>query len=219
MRDDRQLSRASVLRMQLYLEALDQFRSESRVRVTSAQIGLVTGVSPEMVRQDLFRLGSEGRPKVGYEVAGLADLIRAVFDLETEKRACLVGLGNLGRALAGSTIWTDSGFELKAIFDNDPAIVGSEARGLKVRSIAEVFGVIRTEEIAAGVIATPAAAAQETADLMVTAGIRGIWNFAPVRLHVPEGIVVENQSLAWGLIRLSYGMKSAADTKVVQGGS
>lgn len=219
MRDDRPLSRASVLRMQLYLEALDQFRSEARNRVTSAQIGLVTGVSPEMVRQDLFRLGSEGRPKVGYDVAQLASLIRAVFDLETGKRACLVGLGNLGRALAGSAIWADAGFELKAIFDNDPAIIGSEAGGLRVRSIAEIFGVARAENIDAGVIATPAAAAQETADLMVTAGIRGIWNFAPVRLRVPEGIVVENQSLAWGLIRLSYALKSEADRKEVQGGS
>lgn len=208
MGEEKRVSRASVLRLQLYLEALQTLQAESCSTVTSAELGRLTGVSPEMVRQDLFRLGPEGRPKVGYDTAGLAQLIRRVFDLENVKNACIVGMGNLGRALAGSAIWAGAGFELKALFDNDPAVVGSEVGGLRIRSIAEIFGAVKAEGITAGVITTPAAAAQETANLLVAAGIQGIWNFAPVRLQVPDGVAVENQSLAWGLIRLSHAMKS-----------
>ncbi len=209
MSEDKRISRASVIRMELYLEVLEQFQAEGRKQVTSSEIGEMTGVAPEKVRQDLFQLGTEGKPKVGYEVDQLAGLIRSVFDIDTPKKACLVGLGNLGRALAGSAIWSKAGFTLEAIFDGDPSVVGTEAGGIRVRSIAEIFGVVKAEGIIAGVIAVPAAAAQDTADLMVNAGIKAIWNFAPVKLRVPEGVTVENQSLAWGLITLSYAMKAA----------
>lgn len=194
--------------MELYLEVLEQFQAEGRKNVTSSELGERIGVSADKVRQDLFRLGTEGKPKVGYDLDQLAGLIRSIFDLDTPKKACLVGLGNLGRALAGSGIWTKSGFGLAAIFDRDPSVIGTEAGGIRVRSIAEIFGVVKAEGIIAGVIAVPASAAQETADHMVNAGIRAIWNFAPIKLHVPEGIAVENQSLAWGLITLSHTMKS-----------
>ena len=196
--------------MELYLEVLEQIQAEGRKSITSSEIGESIGVSPEKVRQDLFRLGTEGKPKVGYEVEPLARLIRSVFDLDTPKKACLVGLGNLGRALAGSSIWSKAGFSLAAIFDRDPSVVGTEAGGIRVRSIAEIFGVVKAEGIVAGVIAVPASAAQETANLMVSAGIRAVWNFAPIKLQVPDGIAVENQSLAWGLITLSHAMKSGS---------
>ncbi len=208
MSDSRHISRASVIRMELYLEVLEHFQAEGRRNVTSAEIGELTGVSPENVRQDMFQLGTEGKPKVGYDVETLARLIRSVFRLDTPKKTCLVGLGNLGRALAGSTIWGRAGFELQAIFDKDPAVIGTEAGGIRVRSIAEIFGVVKAEGIIAGVIAVPASDAQDTADLMVSAGIKAIWNFAPVKLRVPQDVAVENQSLAWGLITLSHSMKS-----------
>lgn len=208
MTGNKRISRASVLRMELYLEVLEQLQAEGRKHVTSSEIGESIGVSPEKVRQDIFRLGTEGKPKVGYEVELLSGTIRSVFDLDTPKKACLVGLGNLGRALAGSTIWHRAGFSLDAIFDTDPAIIGTEVDGTRVRSMAEIFGVVKAEGIAAGVIAVPSSAAQETADHMVIAGIKAIWNFAPIKLRVPEGVAVENQSLAWGLITLSHAMKS-----------
>ncbi|MHB9035265.1 MAG: redox-sensing transcriptional repressor Rex [Armatimonadota bacterium] len=208
--DDKRVSRASVLRMELYLDVLEQLQAQGRQHVTSAEIGRSIGVTPENVRQDLFRLGTMGKPKVGYEVGQLAGLIRSIFGLDIPKKACLVGLGNLGKALAGSNIWSKAGFDLVAIFDRDPTVVGTEAAGIRVRSIAEIFGVAKAEGIIAGVVAVPAAAAQETADLMVGAEMKAIWNFAPVRLRVPDGVVVENQSLAWGLITLSQAMKSGS---------
>lgn len=208
MSDQRPISRASVLRMELYLDVLDRARSEGRSFITSAEIGEQTGVSPEKVRQDLFSLGTNGRPKVGYNVEELLRLIRSVFGLDTVKKACLVGFGNLGRALAASEIWADAGFVLAAIFDREPSVIGTRLGHLRVRSIAEVFGVVRAEGITAGVVAVPSDAAQEVADILVSAGIRGIWNFARVKLRLPEHVAVENQSLSLGLVTLSYAMKA-----------
>lgn len=208
MVENKQLSRASVLRMELYLDVLQQCRAEGRRNITSAEIGEAVGVSPESVRQDLFKLGTTGKPMVGYDVDQLISLLRSIFGLDTLKKICLVGYGNLGRALANSNIWDKAGFELAAIFDKDPNVVGTDVGLLKVRNFAEVFGVVKSEGIVAGVIATPATVAQEIANILINAGIKAIWNFAPVRLHVPEGIAVENQSLAWGLITLSQAMKS-----------
>jgi redox-sensing transcriptional repressor len=208
----KKLSRASVVRLELYLETLEQFQREGRAHVTSSEIGEALGISSVKVRQDIFRLGADGRPKVGYDVAHLVRLVRGVFDLDQVKAACLIGFGNLGRALAGSNIWSKAGYELRAIFDRDSALVGTEVDGLHVRNITEIFGVVKSKGIEIGVVAVPAAVAQDVADLLVSAGVKGIWNFAPVKLMTPESVVVENQSLAWGLITISYLMKSGRES-------
>jgi redox-sensing transcriptional repressor len=216
LRENKKLPRASVLRLELYLEMLEQLEADGCEFVTSAEIGAATGISAVKVRQDFFHFETEGKPKVGYEVAQLGALIRSVLDLETPKNTCLIGYGNLGRALVSSSIWSRAGFKLAAIFDRDTRLIGNQAAGLRVRNVTEIFGVVKAEQIIAGVIAVPAQVAQETADMMVGAGIRAIWNFAPVKLHVPDDVVVENQSLAWGLITLSYAMKSNTTTDQTQ---
>jgi redox-sensing transcriptional repressor len=201
--DSKKLSNASIVRLQFLLELLEQYEREQRKYITSSEIGEVLGISPVNVRQDLFKLGSAGKPRIGYEVTHLIRLLRQLFDLDRPKKACIVGFWNLGRALAGSRIWEKAGYNLVALFDNDPSVIGTEAGALRVRNISEIFGVIRTEEIEMAVITVPASAAQEVADMVIAAGVKAIWNFAPVKLHTPPGIVVENQSLAWGLVTLS----------------
>jgi redox-sensing transcriptional repressor len=200
----KRLSRASVLRMELYLEVAEQLQKEGRAFVTSTEIGLATGLNSAKVRQDLFGLGSDGRPKVGYEVAHLVRMLRGVFDLDRPKAACIIGCGNLGRALAGSGIWGRSGYKLAAIFDNNSSVIGSEIGQVRVRNITELFGVVRTEGIEMAVITVPADAAQGAAELLVAAGVKTLWNFAPVKLQIPDNVVIENQSLSWGLITLSF---------------
>jgi redox-sensing transcriptional repressor len=204
----KKLSRASVLRLELYLEVLEQFQKEGRAFATSADLGLAVGMTDVKVRQDLLHLGADGRPKVGYDVPHLTALVRNVFGLDAEKKACLIGFGNLGRALAGSNIWTKAGFKLAAIFDRDPDVIGTEVGDLRVRNTTELFGVVKSEGIEAGIITVPAEAAQEVAYLLGNAGVKAIWNFAPIRVLTPETVVVENQSLAWGLITLSYRLKT-----------
>lgn len=209
MTKTKRLSRSCVLRLELYLELIEQFQKEGRQYVTSSDIGNAVGIASGNVRQDLFGLGSAGRPKVGYEITRLIALIRDLFDLDREKSACIIGFGNLGHALAGSNMWSRGGYKLAAIFDSDTSLIGTEFAGLRVRSIAEIFGVIKTQGIEMAVITVPAAAAQEVADIVLSAGVRAIWNFAPVKLNTPETVAVENQSLAWGLITLSHRTKPA----------
>ncbi len=209
MTKNKRLSRACVLRLELYLEYIEQLQKEGKQYVTSSEIGDALGMASGNVRQDLFGLGSAGRPKVGYEISHLVGLIRELFDLDRTKKACIIGFGNLGHALAGSNMWGRGGYNLVAIFDNDPSAIGIEYRNIRVRNIAEIFAVIRTEGIEMAVITVPATAAQEISEIVCSAGIRAIWNFAPAKLITPDTVVVENQSLAWGLITLSHRTKPA----------
>ncbi len=204
MFNEKRLSTASVLRLELYLEVLERLQRDGVECVTSAEIGDTLGIAPENVRQDLSGLGAAGKPKVGYSTLHLTSIIRRIFDLERPKQACIAGFGNLGHALAGSDIWDRSGYRLAAIFDNNPALTGTEWNGLPVRSITEVFGAVRQQGVEMAVITVPAGAAQHVVDLLGTAGVRAFWNFAPVRLTEPAGAVIENQYLAWGLYTLSY---------------
>ncbi len=204
------MPKAIILRLESYLTYLGQLAGQGKTSATSEELARLFGISSSRVRQDMVALGNVGKPRSGYSIEGLRQVIRHELDVQNPKPLALVGLGNMGRALAGSHIWEHGGFELRAIFDSDPKIVGEEFAGLRVRSMTELFGVVRSEGITAGCIAVPAASAQQVADLMATAGIKGIWNFAPVEIAAPSGVLVENQRLQEGLMTLSYRMKQAA---------
>jgi redox-sensing transcriptional repressor len=202
------MPKAIILRLESYLTYLGQLRREGRTSATSEDLARLFGISGSRVRQDLIALGAVGKPKTGYDIAELERLLAGALDIRNGKPIALVGFGNLGRALAGSEVWEQGGFRLRAIFDNDPRIIGAEFQGLRVRSMTELFGVVKSEQIEAVCLTVPGAAAQQVADLVAAAGVRAIWNFAPVELKVPEGIIVENQRLEQGLMTLSYRMKT-----------
>jgi redox-sensing transcriptional repressor len=204
------MPKAIILRLESYLTYLGQLESQGKTSATSEELARLFGISSSRVRQDMVALGNVGKPRSGYSIPGLRRAIMHELDVQNPKAIALVGLGNMGRALAGSHIWDHGGFVLRAIFDSDPRIVGEEYAGLKVRSMSELFGVVKSEGIRAGCIAVPAAWAHQVADLMAAAGIKGIWNFAPVELTAPSGVLVENQRLQEGLMTLSYRMKQAA---------
>lgn len=201
------MPKAIILRLESYLTYLGQLRSEGRTTATSEDLAKLFGISSSRVRQDLLALGAVGRPRAGYAIAELEQAIVRELDVSTRKAIALVGFGNLGRALAGSEIWEQGGFRLRAVFDNDPAVIGREIGSLKVRGMTELFGVIKSESIESAVLTVPGPAAQQVTDLLVAAGVRAIWSFAPVELNVPNGVIVENQHLAQGLMTLSYRMK------------
>ncbi len=201
------MPKAVVLRFESYLTYLSQLKSQGKATATSSDLAKLFGISSSRVRQDLDALGLTGKPRSGYSIDELESAIRRALDVGNIKHIALVGYGNLGRALAGSDVWEQGGFELRAIFDNDPKVIGIEANGLRVRNITEVFGVIRSEGIEAACLTVPASAAQNVSELLVKAGVRAIWNFAPVEIEVPEGVVVEHQRLEQGLMTLSFRMK------------
>ena len=201
------MPKAVVFRLESYLSYLGQLRNAGKITATSEELAKLFGISSSRVRQDLLALGAIGKPRSGYNISELEHMITKSLDVHNIKRIALIGFGNLGRALAGSEVWTEGGFDLRAIFDNNQSVIGTEIHGMKVRSITELFGVIKSEGIDTACITVPAVAAQGVADLLITAGVRGIWNFAPIEIKVPEGVKVENQHLAQGLMTLSYRLK------------
>lgn len=206
------MPKAVVFRLESYLTYLGQLKHSGKTTATSEEFAKLFGISSSRVRQDMLALGAIGKPRSGYNINELEQMIIKSLDVQNTKRIALVGFGNLGRALAGSEVWHEGGFDLRAIFDVNQSVIGTDIHGLKVRSITELFGVIKSEKIDTACITVPTNAAQGVADLLVTAGIRGIWNFAPVEIKVPESVKVENQHLAQGLMTLSYRLKGTEDS-------
>ncbi len=211
--------RATIIRLQNYLEYLTAIKGSGRTTVTSEELATVVALSSSRVRQDLIQLRMIGKPRSGYHIRELEILLYAELDLLATKGMALIGFGNLGKALAASGIWEHAGFALTAIFDNDTAVVGNEVNGLTIRHIRELHGVFKSESIVAACLAVPATAAQGIANMLVAAGVRGIWNFTPVNLRVPHDVVVENQHLERGLTVLSCLMRPVKRPSVSEGES
>jgi redox-sensing transcriptional repressor len=210
---------ATVARLPLYLRSLHSLADDGRSTVSSEELARLVGGgagSPAKVRKDLSHLGSYGTRGVGYDVAQLVSSISTELGLARRWPVVLVGVGNLGHALAGYAGFASRGFRIAALFDADPARVGELVGGLRVRPMGEVGDVVREQGVAIGVIATPAEAAQQVCDRLVEAGIRSVLNFAPTGLQVPDGVDVRKVDLAVELQILSFHehRKTAAQQQV-----
>ncbi|MEQ4300943.1 redox-sensing transcriptional repressor Rex [Plantactinospora sp. B6F1] len=198
------LPEATVARLPEYLRALHNLAETGNDTVSSEALAAAAGVNSAKLRKDLSQLGSYGTRGVGYDVALLIDQIELVLGLTQCRAVALVGVGNLGHALAGYAGFAGRGFRIAALFDADPARLGEVINGLVVRHIDELPRVAAEESIAIGVIATPATAAQSVTDQLVAAGVTSILNFAPCVLVVPDGVDVRKVDLAIELQILSF---------------
>jgi redox-sensing transcriptional repressor len=211
------LPEATIARLPEYLRALHNLEEGSDT-IASEALAAAAGVNSAKLRKDLSHLGSYGTRGVGYDVALLIDQIEYILGLDQHRAVCLVGVGNLGHALAGYDGFASRGFRIVALFDADPARVGEELNGLTVRHIDELGAVAEQESIAIGVIATPAGAAQTVADDLVAAGVTSILNFAPCVLTVPAGVDVRKVDLAIELQILSFHEHRKASLTALPGG-
>jgi redox-sensing transcriptional repressor len=199
-----ELPEATVARLPEYLRALNSFAEAGHETVSSEALAQAAGVNSAKLRKDLSHLGSYGTRGVGYEVAVLVDQIEAVLGLTERRAVALVGVGNLGHALAGYAGFASRGFRFAALLDADHSRVGERINGLPVHHIDDVDTVVRDHRISIAVIATPVHAAQAVADRLVAAGVTSILNFAPCVLAVPEGVDVRMVDLAVELQILSF---------------
>jgi redox-sensing transcriptional repressor len=215
------LPEATVARLPEYLRALHHLAETGYETVSSEGLATAAGVNSAKLRKDLSHLGSYGTRGVGYDVALLIAQIEHVLGLTQRRGVALVGVGNLGHALAGYAGFGNRGFRFVALFDADPARIGERINGMVVRDIEEMPEVVAAEAISIAVIATPAHAAQEVADRLVAAGITSILNFAPCVLTVPDGVDVRKVDLAVELQILSFHehRKSALTTLPSPGGN
>lgn len=197
----------AVRRLSLYLRQLEAFHATDRRTVSSKQLGEALSLSDAQVRKDLACFGQFGHPGIGYRVPELILRVRRILGTDKTSGVLLVGVGNLGRALLAFRGFRKRGFEIVAAFDKDASKIGLRIDGQKevtVRPLSDMPEVAHTEGVRIGVLAVPAPAAQSVADEMIAAGIRGILNFAPVRIQVPPDVAVSSVDLAVHLEQLSF---------------
>lgn len=193
---------ATVGRLPGYLRALSTLTEQGRCSVSSQELGALVGVRSAQVRKDLSHLGSYGVRGVGYDVARLSEQVSAELGLSQEWPVVIVGMGNLGRALAAYGGLATRGFRVVALADNDPSVVGTVVEGLTVRRLDELDAL--GTPVAVGVITTPGPAAQSVADELIRLGVRSILTFAPGVLNVPDDVDVRGVDLATELQILAF---------------
>ncbi len=202
-RPARRIPEATVNRLPLYLRSLAELDPEVDT-ISSERLAALTGVNAAKVRKDLSYLGSFGTRGVGYEVEYLRFEMARELGLTQDWPVVIVGVGDLGHALAKYGGFSDRGFPVVALVDADPAKVGTVVEGLTVQGDDELARLVAECSVTTGIIATPAAVAQDVADQLIASGVRSILNFAPVVLSVPAGVSVRKVDLAMELQILAF---------------
>jgi redox-sensing transcriptional repressor len=208
---DSKLSRASVGRFSLYLRHLDRLQREGTQTVSSSQLGDALSITDAQVRKDLAYLGNLGQPGIGYPIGELIQALKTRLGVDRSWNAVVVGVGNLARALLRYRGFQEQGFRFVALFDSDSTKVGQSVEGLEVFPLSKMADVIATEKAELGVVAVPAAAAQEVCDALVAAGIKGILNFAPTVVRVPPKVSLQAVDLAVQLEQLAFQVHLSQD--------
>ena len=213
---------ATVARLPIYLRALHALAERGVATVSSDDLAAAAGVNSAKLRKDLSHLGSYGTRGVGYDVDYLVYQISRELGLTQDWSVAIVGIGNLGRALANYGGFATRGFRIAALLDADPTVVGTRVNGLTVQHADRIEAVIERYQVSIGVIATPAGSAQNVCDRLVKAGVTSILNFAPAVLNVPAGVDVRKVDLSIELQILAFHAqrKSAPDlVRAVQPGA
>jgi len=195
---------ATVARLAVYLRVLGQLADGGAETVSSEELAAVSGVNSAKLRKDLSHIGTHGIRGVGYDVASLQHELEKVLGLDHPQAVALVGVGNLGHALAGYGGFGGRGFPVTALFDVAPELVGTLIDGIEVRHVRDIPTVCRAAGVTIGMIATPAQAAQAVCDQLVAAGVHSILNFAPTVLQVPAEVEVRKVDLAVELQVLAF---------------
>ena len=198
------LSLGVAARLSRYLQVLIQARKMGRDTISSQELAEYTHINSTQIRRDLSGFGKFGKRGVGYRIDSLVAEIRKILRTSGQHNIALFGAGNLGQAIAGSDIFADHGFQIVAIFDVDSELVGSEIGEVPVRSFDDLEGVVSEQEVVVGVLAVPAASAQEVADRLVECGVKIIFNYSEQLLQVPPEVTVHTSSPAVDLLYALY---------------
>lgn len=203
------ISESTVRRLSHYYRVLEEVQAEGKRMISSHRLAEREGITSAQVRKDLSYFGSFGRRGLGYNVDHLRDQIRSILGLERRWRVALVGAGNIGSALLAYRGFQKQGFDIVAVFDRDSARVGQRLGPHVVQDIARLSAAAISESFDIGVVATPIQAAQEVADALVAAGVRGILNFAPRKLFVPDHVALRTVDMAMEFESLSFALTQA----------
>lgn len=192
----------TIERLSIYLRALGKFTEDTVL--SSQSLAALVGATAAQVRKDLAYFGEFGIPGQGYHVGKLRQEVAHILALDRRWRLALVGAGKLGTALLAYPGFKREEFQIVVVFDNDPRKVGKKVEGLKIQPVEKINEVLPQDDIKVGIITTPAEAAQQVADELIEGGVKGILNFAPAHINVPEGIKLKNVDLSMEVESLSY---------------
>jgi redox-sensing transcriptional repressor len=201
---DKNIPDIVVSRLPLYLQTLQLFEKEGKTITSSQELGEKSGITAAQVRKDLSFFGEFGKQGSGYDIAFLTEKICSILKLDRVWDVALVGIGDLGHAIARYPGFAERGFNIRYVFDNDPDKVGRKVGRLEVQPMDTMVDVIRSSGIRVAMITVPSRAAQTVADELVKAGVKAILNYAPVPLNVPEGIRVETVSPIIQMEHMTY---------------
>ncbi len=194
-----------IRRLPRYLRKLDELIEAGTGRISSFELGHQLGLTPSQIRQDFSCFGEFGQQGYGYNVQALRSQIASILGIDRGFSAILIGVGNIGRALMENFCFSDWGFSLNAAFDIDPALIGTEYKGLQIRGMEELEAYLAANKVDVAVLTVPKSAAISVTERLTGHGIDAIWNFTNVELTEPNSnTIVENIHFSDSLLSLSY---------------
>lgn len=203
---DKKISRATLERLPIYHRTLKELQERGEKIISSSTLAEILNATPEKIRKDLSDFGQFGMKGVGYNIEVLKRGIEKILGLRYRWALAVVGAGNLGKAIINDKNFSAMGFNVEVIFDVDEQLIGTKINGVKVYSFEKLDAVIKRKIIDIGVITVPVNAAQNVADALTCAGIKGIWNFAPTKISVPPDVTLVNEDFNIGLMTLTYNL-------------
>jgi len=198
------ISMAVIRRLPKYHRYLKELLDKEIYRISSKELSRLIGFTASQIRQDLNCFGGFGQQGYGYNVEELYNEIGKILGLDKTYKLIIIGAGNLGQAIANYTSFEKSGFELLALFDVNPKLIGMKIRDIPFRDVDELEQFTLENHVDIAVVCTPKEFAQGIVDKLNEKNVKGIWNFAPTDLKVPKDIIVENVHLSESLFTLSY---------------
>ena len=191
-------------RMPVYLRALQRMAEKGMQTTSSQELGERVGISAAQIRKDISQFGEFGKQGMGYNIPFLLDKLRAILKVDRIWDVALVGAGDMGHALARYQGFSNRGFRIVMVFDNDAAKIGQKAGEFTVQDAADMVEKIRATGVTVAMMTVPAAAAQEVADKLAQAGVKAILNYAPISINVPPDVKVQHIDPATHLQRMTY---------------
>ncbi|HEY8392941.1 MAG TPA: redox-sensing transcriptional repressor Rex [Capillibacterium sp.] len=196
--------KATIARFPMYFRVLTEYSHQNIPLISSEEMAQKLGITSSQIRKDLSYFGSLGIRGAGYDVVYLLTKIKEVLGMDKRRRLAIIGAGKLGQALAGYSGLKQHGLEVAALFDTDPGKWGTSIGQLPIFPLTELASQKEKLGMEIAVLTVPASAAQDVANLAVEVGFKAFWNFAPVRLAVPEDVLVQYEDLVVGILTLSH---------------
>ena len=207
------ISDAVIRRLPRYYRYLDDLHSKGIVRISSNSLGVRMGITASQIRQDLSCFGEFGQQGYGYNIVELRAEIGHILGVDTQRRLVIIGAGHLGHALMRNFDFVQGGFALDSAFDVSPVLIGTNVNSVLIRPLSELEDYFAALHPAVAVLTVPKSSAQETAERLVSLGVKGIWNFTNVELSVPDDVFVEDVHFADSLLTLSYRISKETKTE------